>query len=137
MQKSQRLKTISNIISSTPVKRQDELIGILSKNGYKVTQASVSRDLDELGIAKIGGRYALPSKPINGLDGSSLLLLLAGDNLIVVRCPPGMASAVAVEIDALALPQIVGTIAGDDTIFVAVKDSGDQKTAMKKILEIY
>jgi transcriptional regulator of arginine metabolism len=137
MQKSKRLEAITNIVSSVPIARQDELIKSLSKKGYKVTQASVSRDLDELGIAKVGGRYALPSKPINGSAGPAVTLLLAGDNLIIGRCPPGMASAVAVGIDALDLPQIIGTIAGDDTIFIAVKDAASQKTVLKKILELY
>jgi transcriptional regulator of arginine metabolism len=62
---------------------------------------------------------------------------VAGDILVVARCLPGRASAVAVEIDDAAIPQIVGTLAGEDTIFVAVRDQKSQRTAMKKIWELF
>ena len=137
MDKSQRLKIIRDIIASVPIARQEELLKQLSSKGYRVTQASVSRDLDELGITKIGGRYSLPSRPMGNADGPSLDLHFAGENLIVGRCSPGLASAFAVKIDALKLPEIVGTIAGDDTIFIAVRDAADQKSALKKILEVH
>lgn len=137
MQKSQRLRRIADLVSSTSITRQGQLIGLLTGSGYKVTQASVSRDLDELGITKIDGRYTLPKKQIDAADSEVLRLLRAGDNLIVARCSPGMASAAAVRIDALNLCEIVGTIAGDDTIFIAVGDAADQKAVIRKIMEAY
>lgn len=135
MEKSQRQKLIADLVSTIPIARQEELSRALSEHGCSVTQASISRDLDEMGITKVGGRYSLPSKPLGWGSDSALTLLTAGENLIVGRCRPGMASAAAVRIDSLALPQIVGTIAGDDTIFIAVKDPADQKAVIRKILE--
>ena len=66
-----------------------------------------------------------------------LSLNTAGENMIVAKCESGLASAVAVRIDAAGISEIVGTIAGDDTIFVAVKDKDNQKTVIKKIWEVF
>jgi transcriptional regulator of arginine metabolism len=137
MQKAERLQTITKLVSTTAVKRQEELLGLLNRSGYSVTQASVSRDLDELGITKVDGRYTLPTTRIDTEGTRTLRLQRAGDNLIVAKCAPGMASAAAVRIDGLNLTEIVGTIAGDDTIFIAVADASDQKTVIKTIMEIF
>jgi transcriptional regulator of arginine metabolism len=87
-----------------------------------------------LGVVKTNGRYARPelgSPSQNPLGVSAVET--AGENLIVVRCSSGLASAAAVRIDAEGMKEIVGTIAGDDTIFVAVKDKHDQKAIVKKV----
>ena len=134
MQKSERQKLILELISSQPVRRQDELTRRLHDAGLEVTQASISRDLDELGVVKRDGRYTrveLEAADSNPLGVSAVET--AGDSLVVVRCSSGLASAAAVRIDSEHIPQIVGTIAGDDTIFVAVKDKHDQKQVVKKI----
>ena len=94
----------------------------LERAGVSATQSSVSRDLEELGVVKHHGRYALPHA--NGDSTRGLLSLdVAGDVLVVAKCLPGRASAVAVEIDDAAIPEIVGTLAGEDTIFIAVARS--------------
>jgi transcriptional regulator of arginine metabolism len=96
----------------------------------------VSRDLEELGVVKHHGRYALPHA--NGdLTRGLLSLDIAGEALIVARCLPGRASSVAVEIDDAALAEIVGTLAGEDTIFIAVRDRKSQRSATKKIWELF
>lgn len=137
MQKSQRQQIILRIISATKLRSQDELARLLRKNGFNVTQASVSRDLDDLGIIKVKGYYTLP-KNAAATDGLSPLRLdVSGDNLIVIRLAPGMASAAAVVIDGAAIDDVVGTIAGDDTIFVAVKDAASQKRTMRRIMELF
>lgn len=136
MQKEKRQNSILNLIRAKRIGTQEELSELLEKKGFSVTQSSVSRDLDELGIVKVGGFYAIPEKteaPIFGL----LVLDTAGENLIVAKCEAGLASAVAVRIDAARIAEIVGTIAGDDTIFIAVKDAKAQKATMKKIWEIF
>lgn len=137
MQKEQRQSVILKLISARSIGTQDELAELLEKKGYAVTQSSVSRDLDELGIVKSNGFYAIPQKPRNAIAAGLLSLDTAGDNLVVARCESGLASAVAVRIDSAGLREIVGTIAGDDTIFIAVKDKEDQKTAIKKIWEYF
>ncbi len=131
---------ILKLIAAKQISRQEELAGLLEEKGFSVTQSSVSRDLLDLGIGKIHGYYALPKKDASGggVDAFGLLSLdTAGDNLIVARCEPGLASAVAVRIDDAGINEIVGTIAGDDTIFIAVKDKNAQRAAIKKIWEIF
>jgi len=138
MQKAERHKQILDLISREPIKRQDELASLLRDNGFDVTQASVSRDLDEIGVVKVGGRYVQSSidesQPgpfgIRAIDTS-------GENLLVIKCTAGLASAAAVMIDAERIPEIVGTIAGDDTIFIAVKNAAGQRTAKRKLMTLF
>jgi transcriptional regulator of arginine metabolism len=137
MQKEQRQTTILKLIGARQIGRQEELAELLEKKGFSVTQSSVSRDLLDLGIVKVHGHYTLPRKPRNGVAFGLLNLETAGDNLIVAKCESGLASAVAVRIDDAGIDEIVGTIAGDDTIFIAVKDKGEQKGVIKQIWEIF
>ncbi len=136
MQKTTRQKRILSLISARPIATQEELRSLLEKAGVAATQSSVSRDLEELGVVKQHGRYTVPRA--NGSAARGLLSLdMAGDNLVVARTEPGLSSAIAVEIDAAAIPEIVGTIAGEDTIFIAVREVKAQRTAMKKIWELF
>src|ERR1043166_6143465 len=136
MLKHERQKRILNLIRAKPIATQEALRDHLERAGVSATQSSLSRDLEELGVVKHHGFYALPHA--NGDSARGLLSLdVAGDVLIVARCLPGRASSVAVEIDDAAIPEIVGTLAGEDTIFVATRDSKSQRTAIKKIWEIF
>lgn len=137
MLKEQRQQTILDLIRAKNIARQEELTNLLEKTGFAVTQSSVSRDLDELGIVKINGFYSLPHKSTGARNFGLLGLETAGEILIVAKCESGLASAVAVRIDRAKIPEIVGTIAGDDTIFIAVKDYKSQKKAIKNIWEIF
>lgn len=137
MLKEKRQQSIRNLIRVRNISNQSEFAEFLSKDGFFVTQSSISRDLDELGIVKVNGFYALPQVLDESRNRGLLSLETAGEVLIVARCEPGLASAVAVRIDNDKLPEIVGTIAGDDTIFIAVKDARAQKAAIKKIWEIF
>ncbi len=135
MKKRSRQQVIVDLIRSQKIETQEQLVKLLEEAGFSVTQSSVSRDLDELGVYKKGGFYVVPEAEESrfgflGLD-------TAGENLIVVRCESGLASAVAVRIDREKIPEIVGTVAGDDTVFVAVKNRDDQKLAIKKIWELF
>jgi transcriptional regulator of arginine metabolism len=136
MQKSARQRKILSLIQARPIGTQADLKAHLERAGVPATQSSVSRDLDELGVLKHNGRYTLPRA--NGAAARGLLSLdLAGELLIVAHTDPGLASAVAVHIDAAALPEIVGTLAGEDTIFIAVTDRKAQRAAIKRIWEIF
>ena len=137
MQKEQRQSTILKLISARQIGTQEELAELLEKKGLAATQSSISRDLDELGIVKANGFYALPQKPKNAIAFGLLSLETAGDCLIVAKCESGLASAVAVRIDSFGLTEIVGTIAGDDTIFIAVKNKEDQKAVIRRVWEIF
>src|SRR5689334_7471378 len=136
MVKQERQKRILNLIRARPIGTQEALRAHLERAGVPDTQSSVSRDLDELGVVKHHGRYALPHA--NGDATRGLVSLdIAGEVLIVAKCLPGRASSVAVEIDDAALPQVVGTLAGEDTIFIAVRDAKSQRAAMKRIWELF
>jgi len=136
MQKKDRHKTILDLISGEPIGRQDVLAAKLGECGYAVTQASVSRDLEELGITKVNGIYAFPrsfAAPELGLRS----LEPAGDDLVVCKCDSGLASAITVRIDAAGIAEIVGTIAGDDTIFIAVNGAENQAAVIQKIRGLF
>ena len=145
-----RQAKIVTILSSAPVHSQTELAALLADEGIEVTQATLSRDLEELGAVKLrgadggGGVYVVPEdgSPVRGVSGGTervarLLgeLLVATDasaNLAVLRTPPGAAHYLASAIDRAALPEVVGTIAGDDTILVIAREpmTGAQLAAM-------
>lgn len=137
MLKEQRQKKILSLISARRIGTQEELTEHLSRAGVTATQSSVSRDLVELGIVKHQGHYRVP-KATNGAAARGLLEMAAsGDAMVVARCEPGLASAVAVEIDRASVPEIVGTLAGEDTVFIAVTDRKAQRAAIKKIWELF
>ncbi|GKU34462.1 arginine repressor [Mycobacterium montefiorense] len=135
-----RQARIVAILSSSSISSQSELAVRLADEGVDVTQATLSRDLEELGAVKLRGAdggvgvYVVPEdgSPVRGVSGgtarlSRLLseLLVSTDasaNLAVLRTPPGGADYLASAIDRAALPYVVGTIAGDDTLFVAARE---------------
>jgi transcriptional regulator of arginine metabolism len=135
-----RQARIVAILSSAPISSQSELAARLAGEGIDVTQATLSRDLEELGAVKLRGAdggvgvYIVPEdgSPVRGVSGgtdrmSRLLseLLVSTDasgNLAVLRTPPGAAHYLASAIDRAALPYVVGTVAGDDTILVVARE---------------
>ena len=132
MNKRERQQKILSLIRAKPVGTQEDLRALLDRAGVPATQSSVSRDLEELGVVKHHGHYTLPRT--NGASARGRLSLdQAGDCLIIARTLPGLASGVAVEVDAAAIPEIVGTIAGEDTIFIAVRDAKSQRVAIKEV----
>ena len=136
MQKTLRQKKLLSLIKAKPFGTQAELRDYLERAGVPTTQSSLSRDMEELGIVKHRGHYTTPRA--NGAAVRGLVSLdRAGENLVIVHTEPGLASAVAVEIDGAAIPEIVGTLAGEDTIFVAVRDPKAQRVVMKKIWELF
>jgi transcriptional regulator of arginine metabolism len=136
MLKRERQRKILNLIRAKRIGTQEALRTHLEQAGVPATQSSVSRDLEELGVVKHRGSYAMPQA--NGDSARGLLSLdVAGDVLVVAKCLPGRASAVTVEIDDAAISEIVGTLAGEDTIFIAVRDQKAQRAAMKRIWELF
>ena len=137
MNKSERQQAILNLIGAMRIGRQEELVNELAERGISVTQASVSRDLDELGIVKVNGAYVQHEPRTSALGLGLITVELAGPNLIVAKTAPGLASAATVRIDAAKMAGIVGTIAGDDTIFIAVKDEKDQRGVIKGLWGLF
>jgi transcriptional regulator of arginine metabolism len=138
-----RRSLLAKIIREQAVGRQSELVELLRKRGHAATQSSVSRDLRELGVAKQGDRYVLSDRvaaPAN--DFSSLRKFVnsrisAGPNLTVVKTRVGSAQSVAVAIDASQWPEVVGTISGDDTIFIATAGTREQRRLDARLREIF
>jgi transcriptional regulator of arginine metabolism len=137
--KPQRQHRILRILEEQPVSSQSQLVALLEADGVVATQATVSRDLEELGAVKVripGGTmaYAIPDYTRGGERGSSddhlrrlmgefVLEVAHSGNMVVLRTPPGSAHVVASAVDRAALPDVLGTIAGDDTLLCVVKES--------------
>jgi len=138
-----RRSVLAKIIREGTVRRQTELVALLRKSGHSATQSSVSRDLRELGVAKMGDRYVLPENtPAVKNDFSALrqfvsARLTAGANLTVLKTTVGSAQSVAVAIDTARWPEVVGTISGDDTIFIATAGAEAQRKLSQRLLAIF
>ncbi|HEV3469505.1 MAG TPA: hypothetical protein VG148_09315 [Pyrinomonadaceae bacterium] len=137
MEKEKRQQKILSLIRARRVGTQQELAAQLERAGVAATQSSISRDLEELGVVKQHGHYTLPAAPRGAAARGLLALEPAGDCLVVAKCEPGLASAVAVEIDRAAIPEIVGTLAGEDTVFIAVPERKAQRAVVKKVWELF
>ena len=131
-----RHQKILEIISAKPVATQQELASNLSKRGFAATQSSVSRDIVKLGLTKVDGYYVAPEAAIKA-GGPLTSIDTAGDNIIVVRTEVGLAQPAALTIDRAAIAEIIGTVAGDDTILVAVKNAAAQRVAIRKIVSLF
>lgn len=146
--KTNRQSKIIEIIQKNEVETQDELSALLEKDGFRVTQATVSRDIRELKLTKIptaGGRqkYAVItdapenlSKKYERVLREGFLSMNMAQNILVIKTVSGMASAVCAAIDAMKMREIVGSIAGDDTIMCAIRTVDDTYAVMKKIRRI-
>jgi transcriptional regulator of arginine metabolism len=134
---------LAKIIREQVVGRQTELVALLRKLGVVATQSSVSRDLRELGVAKMGDRYVLPSASTQAKSDFSTLKqfvsarLTAGNNLTVLKTTIGSAQSVAVAIDSAQWPEVVGTISGDDTIFIATAGAEAQRQLGDRLFAIF
>jgi len=134
LEQNERRQAIARLLAERVVNRQAELVELLRAEGYPATQSSVSRDLRDLGAAKLKNGYALP-KPAELGDEGSLQVVAdlvrdirpAGANLLVIITAVGAAQRVAVTLDRIGWPEVVGTVSGDDTIFVATVGSNQQR----------
>ena len=143
--KKERLGRIIEIIESRNVETQEELAVLLKEEGFDVTQATVSRDIRELKLSKVptgDGRqkYVALGTDDSHLGDKYIRVLKEGfvsmdmaQNILVIKTVSGMAMAVAAAVDAMKFRQIVGSIAGDDTIMMAVRTVEDTKVLMEKI----
>ncbi len=144
--KTQRQHRIARLLAANAVTSQTQLVDLLSEDGVLATQATVSRDLDELGAVKVrvpGGDtvYAIPELPKDRVAPEEHLRRVLGDwvvevahsgNLVVLRTPPGSAHVVASALDRAGLDEVIGTVAGDDTIMVVASErAGGTKVAKR------
>ena len=130
-----RQETILNLVRSHKIATQQELVDLLADKKIEATQSSVSRDIVRLGLTKANGHYMAP-QPASALAIPRIELDTAGENMIVLKTDIGQAQLVAVKIDASHIKEIVGTVAGDDTIFIATKDGANQHAAIKALNQL-
>lgn len=144
--KTKRHNAIIDFIKTREIATQEELLDLLKKSGFDVTQATISRDIRELNLTKVnvGNRqkYAViqndegvSEKYVRVLRDGFVSMLPSG-NLVVLRTVVGMAMAVATSIDALEINEIVGCIAGDDTIFIAVSESSTTTDVINELKKL-
>lgn len=137
--KETRQQAILEILPNERVTSQLALVDLLRRRGISATQSSVSRDLRELGVAWIGGRYALPAEREErdpGLADFARFLRgmkPAGPHLTVIFTAVGTAQSVGLAIDRAGWPEVVGTMAGDDTVFAATASARDQKRLIQRL----
>jgi len=137
-----RRETLRQLLQRAPAGTQQSLVNALKKRGMVATQSSVSRDLRELGAIKTGRGYELPSADDAAGDELARVaeflrsITPAGPNLTVIRTAIGAAQRVALALDRIAWPEMVGNIGGDDTVFVASDSAANQKILISKIERI-
>lgn len=137
----QRRLRILELITTQTLRTQEELVEMLGREGWDVTQSSVSRDIAALRLVKIDGVYHRPSPATDRppdqdeqrVADSVLAVEASGDALVVLHTPPGEANRAGIALDRLAWPEMLGTIAGDDTIFIAVRDRSAQQKLLHRL----
>ena len=146
--KRQRHEVVVELINKYDIETQEELAAYLREAGFDVTQATVSRDIRELKLSKIATgngkqKYIILQNEDSHLGDKYIRVLRDGfvsmnmaQNILVIKTVQGMAMAVAAALDAMKFPEIVGCIAGDDTIMAAIKTVDDTRVVMEKINDI-
>lgn len=139
-QQLERRQAIARLLDEHAVSRQSELVELLRAEGFPATQSSVSRDLRNLGAARFGDRYRMPERAGGGTEGTLEVIgqfvrdvRPAGPNLLVISTAVGAAQRVALTLDRIAWPEIVGTLSGDDTIFVATSSAARQRRVRSRL----
>lgn len=143
--KKARQAKILEIINKRRVESQESLSAFLRDDGVPVGQTTISRDILELGLVKVRGRYQAEAAPVAVSSSGALRSVFtqfvtrtdAAGNIVVVRTSPGNAHTVCVALDSAGWSDVVGTIAGDDTIFVLAHNSGECAKLLKRIRELY
>ena len=147
MSKSRRHYLLKDLLSSPVAQTQEVLVGELKKHGIEVTQATISRDLSELGALRTSSGYVLPSElsaaesqgtreELCAILRSHALRTTQAASIAIIHTAPGHANFVASAIDASRFPEILGTIAGDDTIFLATGSNTMAKALCEQLVEI-
>jgi transcriptional regulator of arginine metabolism len=147
--KAARQRALADLLRDQDVTSQAQLRELLRQQGFEATQATVSRDLEDLGAFKVRGAggqlvYALPERDGSAIDeedlrralGYSLLSAAPSRNLIVVRTPSGHAQALASALDQSGLPGLLGTVAGDDTVLVVCDERTASRTLTRRLLAL-
>ncbi|HEY3785690.1 MAG TPA: hypothetical protein VGL55_10445 [Steroidobacteraceae bacterium] len=139
-----RRGAILRLIRSGLIRKQEDLVRLLKKEGHDVTQSSVSRDLRDLGVLKATGRYIVPPDEVTRANGDFEMLAQfvrgmrrAGNSITVLRTTIGAAQSVAVAIDKAEWPEVAGTLSGDDTIFIATGTARAQDELVERLQSLF
>jgi len=140
----ERRGAIMRILRAGLVRKQQDLVRLLKKEGHDATQSSISRDLRNLGVLKASGRYVLPPDELTRANGDFATLAQfvrelhrAGPSITVLRTTIGAAQSVAVAIDKAEWPEVAGTISGDDTIFIATANTRAQDELLTRLRALF
>lgn len=134
--REQRRQAILDLVATRTITRQSELVELLQARGIEATQSSVSRDLRELGITKLAEGYCQVGSDEPAIDLPEDFVrevATAGNNLTVIKTATGAAQRVALFFDRSGWPEVVGTVSGDDTIFVATRSAGEQRQLLSRL----
>ena len=135
-----RRERVLTLLTENAVSSQQELLSLLAADGVESTQPVLSRDLRALGAVKHGGRYVvIEANRVTRLAALQPLLRgadAAGSNLVILTCEPGAASSIARALEEEELGGLMGTVAGDDTIFVAVENDRRGKAVVKRVRDL-
>ena len=148
--KQARQRAIRDLVDQRPIRTQQELAAALRERGFRTTQATISRDVAELGLVKVGRggtqAYALPPRLVEAeTSGEDRLRALMADLpvelreaglLLVLKTLPGSAHAIAAALDRARWPEVAGSIAGDDTVFVACADRPSLQRVRRRLADL-
>jgi transcriptional regulator of arginine metabolism len=148
--KERRQRTILTLVATRPIHSQDELVALLQRQGFEVTQATVSRDIRELRLAKVPiaseqgeiFKYVVPNAAPNYASRlhramTELATTIAGSgNLILIHTPPGSAMMLASAVDEAAWPEVLGTLGGDDTILVVIRSPQEMPVVKQRFADL-
>jgi transcriptional regulator of arginine metabolism len=150
--KDRRQRAILTLVATRPIHSQEELVVLLDQQGFAATQATVSRDIKELGLVKVpiksNGdedalfKYVVPNATVNYVSRlhrviSELALTIEGSvNLIIIKTPPGSAMMVASAVDEAGWPEVLGTVGGDDTIMIVVRSAEEMPVIKQRYLDL-
>jgi transcriptional regulator of arginine metabolism len=149
--KERRQGAILTLVATRPIHSQDELVLLLQRQGFDVTQATISRDIKELGLAKVPiknergddlFKYVVPGAAVSYVSRlhrsvAELVTSVEGSqNLVVLRTPPGGAMIVASSIDGAGWPEILGTVGGDDTVLVVLRSAEEMPVIRQRFLDL-
>ena len=145
MTKRERLQIILNLIVNEEISTQEELTARLSELGYEISQSTISRDINELNLIKGEGvqkKYRYVQAKVESVDASPQILNLlkqitvsisSANNLVVIKTLSGNAGAAGMAIDGMHFPQVIGTVAGDDTLLIVAKSNSDAEVVVKAL----
>ena len=148
MTKKQRLTLIKQIIEENEVSTQEELTDIINGMGYDISQATISRDINELQLIKVNGqekKFKYAEVPVNDLNVSSKIIslfkqitvsIVSANNLVVIKTLSGNGAAAGMAVDAMHFSQVLGSVAGDDTLLIITKSNSDAEILIKNLRNI-